>query len=499
MRLRSTVSVLAFGLAAFLSLECGSTNGTSLDNEKTDSAVIVPVGDVMDVFEVPGDSVADIPLLPDPSPDIVELPFEDVIEDLELISDHSPCDWDDCGPPDGCLTETDCPPGWQCVAVIAAGTDVTYVCVDPNVNLCRPCKTHYDCALPYLQDQNVCLKRGPQGHFCTTDCNLNEDCPAKYECLDGFCWPSGGGECPCTEEFIAMGFETICYVSNENGQCFGTRTCDTECVAQVPAPETCNWKDDDCDGETDEGVPKVGCSGQCCELDNCDSDNDGWVDEDDNCPCAYNPGQDDLEGDGTGDVCDQDDDDDGVADTSDNCPLFPNPDQADCDDDGIGDACSLNCAGKECGDDGCGGVCGTCPDGFACSDGQCLTPECPCDGSVVSIVCGTDGNDYDSDQCAKCAICMDAPDCPGCQGDKVCDSFNPLGEDGWIKQKSCCACCVCNNGKECAEKFFTAAPCGPLCDKEVPPQQWETPCEMKEAYGCLDTYISAVDFLGTCN
>jgi len=92
-----------------------------------------------------------------------------------------------------------------------------------------------------------------------------------------------------------------------------------------------------------------------------DTDGDGVVDKNDNCPNASNPDQADVDGDKIGDVCDSDDDndgltdererqigtnpvdpdtdDDGVLDGQDNCPLVANPNQADKDKDGTGDAC----------------------------------------------------------------------------------------------------------------------------------------------------------------
>ena len=57
-----------------------------------------------------------------------------------------------------------------------------------------------------------------------------------------------------------------------------------------------------------------------------DDDNDGILDDMDNCPFHPNPDQADGDGDGVGDVCD-------------NCPGNSNPDQADGDNDGIGDVC----------------------------------------------------------------------------------------------------------------------------------------------------------------
>ncbi len=94
---------------------------------------------------------------------------------------------------------------------------------------------------------------------------------------------------------------------------------------------------------------------QCCG----DSDEDGICNELDNCVLAYNPFQEDYEGDGIGDECDGtlffagpgsepelpaggDYDTDLVANELDNCPTVENPDQTDTDGDGIGDACDLD-------------------------------------------------------------------------------------------------------------------------------------------------------------
>lgn len=97
-----------------------------------------------------------------------------------------------------------------------------------------------------------------------------------------------------------------------------------------------------------------------------DNDNDGVLDDVDNCPANRNPQQLDSDGDGMGNACDldndndsvnntsdecpleagrpsangcPDEDEDGVRDSLDNCPSVLNPDQLDADGDGIGDVC----------------------------------------------------------------------------------------------------------------------------------------------------------------
>jgi hypothetical protein len=70
-----------------------------------------------------------------------------------------------------------------------------------------------------------------------------------------------------------------------------------------------------------------------------DTDGDGLINKDDNCPYSYNPEQENMDNDLWGDMCDEDLDGDGVLNLFDNCLLISNPNQEDSNGDGIGDAC----------------------------------------------------------------------------------------------------------------------------------------------------------------
>ena len=93
------------------------------------------------------------------------------------------------------------------------------------------------------------------------------------------------------------------------------------------ATDACDGADNNCNGEADEGYPNTDATLEDAdELKDCvdpDDDNDGVLDESDNCPIDPNPDQADLDADKLGDPCDPDDDADGDPDGLDCAPTNP--------------------------------------------------------------------------------------------------------------------------------------------------------------------------------
>ena len=134
-----------------------------------------------------------------------------------------------------------------------------FQCVEiPDIN-CFPCTSDDDCF------GGVCtqLEDGPR---CLSACESDDECLFGYGCADGACAPLSGA-CSCTPE--TAGTKQPCLSANGIGECLGFQTCDplvgwSGCDAPIPALESCNGLDDDCNGIPDDGLPSI----QNCEVTN---------------------------------------------------------------------------------------------------------------------------------------------------------------------------------------------------------------------------------------
>jgi len=161
-----------------------------------------------------------------------------------------------------------CPEDWVCKSV-ATGTDPVSLCAQDENRLCLPCEDDRACG---GSGRSRCLEIGG-GRFCSRDCG-DDVCPGGYSCetVDGPVDGSGGatkqcvptnGTCDCTPE--AAGLQKTCTSENAAGTCFGIATCEPDvgfvgCSAREPLAESCNGRDDDCDGTTDESQEASACS-----------------------------------------------------------------------------------------------------------------------------------------------------------------------------------------------------------------------------------------------
>ncbi len=159
------------------------------------------------------------------------------------------------------LCSETCPTDWDCKGV-AGESDVTFLCMPRTDKLCAPCRDDLQC------NGGSCLEI--EGELrCADACQGEEDCPSGFDCVAGDegqrCLPSTGS-CTCYVDFDG-GLRT-CRVENGFGSCYGIESCDKAsgwgaCDAKIPAVEVCNGQDDDCDAFLDEDIAAVG---DACEV-----------------------------------------------------------------------------------------------------------------------------------------------------------------------------------------------------------------------------------------
>ena len=235
----------------------------------------------------------------------------------------------------------------------------------------------------------------------------------------------------------------------------------TVCVADdQPQPETCNRRDDDCNGTIDDGL--VNACGTCGELpqevcDGVDNDCDGQIDQGDLCGAD----QQCFEG-----ACRQKCDGNECVNAGEFCnPAFQ--------------LCLPPCVGTECDfgwacnqstnlcEDPCAGV--TCPDpSQRCWEGECVANNCISTGCTAGSICN--GVECVPDPCASanCAagqFCRDGQCVPSC-AQVSCPLYERCQDGACIHDD--CAGVECPDGQACTAGNCAVDPCASVtCDAEM--------------------------------
>ncbi|MCC6624227.1 MAG: hypothetical protein IT385_23450 [Deltaproteobacteria bacterium] len=156
-------------------------------------------------------------------------------------------------------TATECAVVSGAAACIATSCEAGYFIPIQTQRACVPRGGGFSCSSCFGDDNCLDLPDGrcellDGSYHCTRGCSVQEDCDQGFECDGGRCLPTSRS-CSCLED--NGGNVRDCRNGNEAGICFGTQTCDpasgwSDCTAATPSEEQCNGLDDDCDQRVDE-------------------------------------------------------------------------------------------------------------------------------------------------------------------------------------------------------------------------------------------------------
>ncbi len=152
--------------------------------------------------------------------------------------------------------DDDCPDGWSCRQVTVPD-DTIQLCIPISAHLCLRCTADDQCpagACLGLDAERVCASSCLVEGDCPTGYTCAEDPSAEH--TGKYCQPVTGS-CTCSAELA--GAERTCATTNEIGTCFGTQTCAADtgwsvCTAATAATESCDGLDNDCNFVIDDGV-----------------------------------------------------------------------------------------------------------------------------------------------------------------------------------------------------------------------------------------------------
>jgi hypothetical protein len=196
-----------------------------------------------------------------------------------------------------CRGAADCRAGETCARVTGLPDPV---CADRFPTACAACESDEDCLEGFVPFGVACAAtRDGLGRFCLPACGPSDLCPAGMACQapreggQKRCEPEGG-PCPCTPEAAALGREDLsgctswfldadgdgagvagdskcrCGVFGDYGARAGDDCDDGNGDVHPGVPEACNLLDDDCNGQTDEGLDLA--DSPCSRLGVCAAD-----------------------------------------------------------------------------------------------------------------------------------------------------------------------------------------------------------------------------------
>ena len=281
--------------------------------------------------------------------------------------------------------QSSCPNNYRCLEIDAANK--VGVCLKETGDVA--CKTLSDCPLG-----KVC--RNQRCSSCTKD----NECPARYKCLSGFCRSSCEADSDCPRQHRCVSASCQPGIScTQNGDCTKGQICKGQ-ICVTPGNKQCA-KDGDCGSGQK-------CINQQCQL---------------------------------ADACNNRCKDDQVCLNGTCLPRVCSSDQQ-C---GQGFVCRNSvCRTQE---DNCGGQ-GRCPSGKECVAGRCLTLlgyPCRGDEECSSRLCAKAGEDS---LCSQSCLSSDTKSCPS---NFFCTELPNIGSGCWPSTKSECKDGLCKpKGQGCS-------------------------------------------------